>query len=296
MSSSASITILAMPKPFVGHIGIIQRNAINSWIRLAPRPEIIVYGTEAGVAEIAAEFRLVHIPDVDRNRYGTPLLRDIFAKAEARVKNDLLAYVNADIVLPHEFLLAVQKVRSSFPRFLAVGRRTNLKIDALIDFSEGWETKLRNLAAREGELESPTGIDFFVFPRGLYQHVPDLAIGRVWFDQWCIKYARKMGLPVVDLTSYVPAIHQLHEYNHVAGGRAWVYGGTEANENLVLYGERPHAYTILSATHVMGADGRVRRSFFRRELAAMQRFLWKVFVQKTHSVRKRIGLGSGTPK
>lgn len=57
-------------------------------------------------------------------------------------------------------------------------------------------------------------------------------------DQWCIKYARKKGLPVVDLTDFAAIIHQLHDYCHVAGGRQWVYGGIEADENLKYYGER----------------------------------------------------------
>lgn len=28
------LTIFATPKPFQGHVGIIQRNAIGSWVRL----------------------------------------------------------------------------------------------------------------------------------------------------------------------------------------------------------------------------------------------------------------------
>lgn len=45
------------------------------------------------------------------------------------------------------------------------------------------------------------------------------AIGRVWFDQWCIKYARKNRQPVVDLTRFAPIVHQMHDYSPVAGER-----------------------------------------------------------------------------
>ena len=38
------LAILAMPKPFHGHIGMIQRNAIQSWTHLSPRPEIFLCG------------------------------------------------------------------------------------------------------------------------------------------------------------------------------------------------------------------------------------------------------------
>src|SRR6266478_5202090 len=166
MTSSPPLTILAMPKPFRSHIGIIQRNAITSWTKLQPRPEIILFGTEEGAAECAAALGLVHIPEVARNQHGTPLLADIFAQAEKRATHDTLAYVNADIILPAEFTPGVEKARQAFPSFLAVGRRTNLNVREPIDFSNGWEAELKKRTRREGRLESYTGIDFFVFRRG----------------------------------------------------------------------------------------------------------------------------------
>jgi hypothetical protein len=293
MTGTLPLTILAMPKPFRGHIGIIQRNAITSWTKLQPRPEIILFGTEVGAAECAAELGLVHIPEVARNQHGTPLLADIFLNADRRASHDLFAYVNADIILQAEFTEAVKKVREAFPRFLAVGRRTNLEVLEPLGFNEGWEANLKERIRSQGWLENPTAIDCFVFRRGTYEQVPPLAIGRVWFDQWLIKYARKRGLPVVDLTIFAPIVHQLHDYSHVAGGKESVYGGVEADENLAHYGERRHTYTILSATHLLTREGRIRRVFFRKEIFAMQNFLWDVLVRKTHSVRKRLGLIRG---
>jgi hypothetical protein len=290
MTDPLPLTIVAMPKPFRGHIDIIQRNAITSWTKLQPRPEIILFGTEAGVEECSSDLGLVHISEVARNDHGTPLLADIFSRAEKRATSDTLAYVNADIILPSAFTRAVEKIRQSFPNFLAVGRRTNLNVRDSINFSNGWEAELKERTQREGQLESYTGIDFFVFPRGTYRDVPPLAIGRVWFDQWCIKYARENGLPVIDLTPFVPIVHQLHEYDHVPGGRQWVYAGAEANENLVFYGEKPHTYTILSATHALTKSGQIRRLFFREETVALRGVLWKVFVERTFSLRKRLGL------
>jgi hypothetical protein len=285
------LTICAVAKPFQGHIGVIQRNAMISWTKLEPKPEIILFGTEHGTAEIARELGFKHMAEVARNRHGTPLLADILAGAEKHGRGEAIAYVNADIILPREFTLGIEKVRSTFERFLAVGRRTNLEVQEALNFGRGWEEKLKKRLRKEGQLESHTGIDFFVFPRGTYEDVPPLAIGRVWFDQWCIKYARKKGLPVVDLTRFAAIAHQLHDYNHVAGGRELgTYGGVEADENLAYYGERPHAYTILSATHVMTEDGVIRRVFWQREVAAVKNLLWEVFVHRTLGVRKKLGL------
>ena len=44
----ATLTLFATPKRFQGHIDNIQRNAIASWTRLNPRPEIILFGADDG--------------------------------------------------------------------------------------------------------------------------------------------------------------------------------------------------------------------------------------------------------
>jgi len=285
------LTICTAAKPFRGHIAVIQRNAMMSWTKLEPRPEIILFGAEEGTAETARQLGLKHVAEVARNGYGTPLLADILARAEKHGSGDAFAYVNADIILTRRFTAGLEKVRQRFGKFLAVGRRTNLDVREALDFREGWEEKLSERMRGEGWLESHTGIDFFAFARGEYEDVPPLAIGRVWFDQWLVKYARKKGIAVVDLTEFAPITHQVHDYSHVAGGRELgAYGGPEAEENLRHYGEKPHTYTILSATHVMTKAGRIRRVALRREMHAVRTFLWEVFVNKTSRLRKRLGL------
>jgi hypothetical protein len=43
------ITFFTTPKPFRGHIGVIQRNAIESWKRIHPSAEVILFGDEVSV-------------------------------------------------------------------------------------------------------------------------------------------------------------------------------------------------------------------------------------------------------
>ena len=43
-SMPCGLTIFAMPKAFSGHTGMIQNNAIRSWARLDPKPEILLFG------------------------------------------------------------------------------------------------------------------------------------------------------------------------------------------------------------------------------------------------------------
>jgi hypothetical protein len=58
------ITIFSTPKAFVGHIDMIQRNAIQSWQRLHPDIEIILVGDDAGPAEVSGELGIRHIQTV----------------------------------------------------------------------------------------------------------------------------------------------------------------------------------------------------------------------------------------
>ena len=48
------LTILSTPKGFAGLFAVIQRNAIESWTRLEPRPQIILFGLVPGTDSITA--------------------------------------------------------------------------------------------------------------------------------------------------------------------------------------------------------------------------------------------------
>ncbi|UZE93498.1 MAG: hypothetical protein IB617_01545 [Candidatus Nealsonbacteria bacterium] len=127
------LTIFAIPKPFEKEFNIIQRNAIKSWILLEPRPEIILFGDEKGTADIAKEFNVKHFPKIARNEFGTPIVSDIFKKAQKIARNNILVYVNADIILMKDFIRAVEKIKDE-EKFLMVGQRWDVDIKEKINF------------------------------------------------------------------------------------------------------------------------------------------------------------------
>ncbi len=63
------LTLFSTPKPFRGHINIIQRNALESWRRLDPDAEIILFGDDEGAAEVCRELGLRHEPKVLRSEF-----------------------------------------------------------------------------------------------------------------------------------------------------------------------------------------------------------------------------------
>ena len=287
--SEPTLTILAIPKPFIGHIGIIQRNAITSWTKLRPRPEIYLFGEEEGVAEIAAELGLHHT-DIARSKFGTPMLDDLMRRGCEFARTPLVGYINSDIIVLQECLDAVVNVHKKFPKFLAVAYRANIDLTEALDFETDGETKLRQEILPAMAPGCETGIDVFFFPPKTYPDVPAFAIGRGWFDQWFIQDARRRNVPVVDLTSVARAIHQNHEYRHVPGGLQAALYGEEAQGNLALYGGVPHSSSLLDATHELLPNGAVRPVRFRRERAALRGWLWKTLIQPTAGLRTRLGL------
>jgi hypothetical protein len=284
------LTIFSIPKPFKGHIETIQRNAIQSWTLLHPRPEIILFGNEEGTAQVAAEFGLRHEPELASNEYGTPLLDDLFRRAQLSASSEWMCYVNADILLLSDFGSAVEQVTKAFSKFLCVSKRINIDILEAISFAANWEASLKALCRQSGKSGDHRAIDVFVFPIGTYRNVPDFGIGRLWFDQWLIKAAREEKFPVVDLSLVAPVLHQNHEYNHVAGGRERIWQGKEAEHNLRLYGGVKHAHTLLEATHELTANGSIRKARIRRLAFETRQLFWDLFVRRTVGVRNALKL------
>lgn len=245
------LTLFSTPKPFTGEFATIQRNALHSWTLLRPACEVVLFGDEAGIAEEAAAFGARHVAALERTSEGTPVLGGMFERVVEITRTGLLAYVNTDIVLMSDFTRAVAQVAGSFSRFLIVGQRRNLRIEAPLDFGGPWETTLRGLAS--GSDPFYPGIDYFVFPRDLWGAIPPFALGRAYWDNWLLYAARRRRAAVVDATPVVLAVHQDHAYY------AGQLHGAESKRNWELAGGARNLLTSREATHVLTPDGiRVR--------------------------------------
>jgi hypothetical protein len=257
------LTIFSVPKAFEGHIDVIQRNAIHSWLRLVPPCQIILCGNDARVEDVAARLGVDWIGGIEHNKFGTPLLNDVFLRAEAHAIHDLLCFVNADIILLSDFLSAVQAVLPAKERFLMVGQRWDVDIAVPVAFDDPvWERKLRRRTETMGSLHPPMGSDYFVYPRGAIGPLPPFAVGRPSWDNWMIYHARKRHLPVIDATQRAFVVHQNHDYGHVPGGTGTMYDGPEGERNLELLGKTDRLFsktdrlfTLAHATHRLTESG-----------------------------------------
>lgn len=199
------LTIFSTCKPFKEGLNTSnQVNAIASWTCLTD--DVILFGKEHGVAEVADELGVHHVSEVGCNEWGTPLIPAMFSEARKRAKHDVLCYVNADIILLRDFKWAVERIAVELPEFLMIGRRWNL-VGELSELAQ-----IHKVMERWGGWKKVTGgSDYFVWPKGMMDtEIPPIVVGTRRWDLWMIGSTLQRGIPVVDATKGAQVVHQWH--------------------------------------------------------------------------------------
>jgi len=231
VGNKVNFTIMTVPLAFEGNDAITQRNAIMSWTLLRPRPDIIVMCNETGVAEFAKEHGLIHIPAVRMTKYGVPSIANILELGQASSPNDVIAYVDTDVILIRDFPVVVQAVAAEFDNFMMCGYRKSDYMTHMIPFDDPkWEADLIDHLHKWGQFYTKgmgSGSDYFVFRKGLFGNdIPDFSIGKGHWDGWRMKYALDHGAELLDCSDIIFQIHQDHPW------RNWFCNAT--HDNLAL--------------------------------------------------------------
>lgn len=251
------LTIFTTAKPHEGLAAIHQRNALNSWRLLRPEPEILVIGDEPGTERLCDEVGARHITGLGTNERGIPLVSHLFELGQRHASNDVVCFINADIVLLQDAMDAVVTVAAARERFLVVARRWDLHLPEPVDFGPGWEERLRQRLDAEGRRETDLAIDWFVFRRGAFTGLPPFAIARTSYDNWLLWRAVADGCTLVDASAVTRLVHQHHDYGYAARGRVDLWAGADARAAAAMLGHWSHYFTISHATEVLTADGRL---------------------------------------
>ena len=252
------LTIFTAPKPFLDpHIATIQRNAIQSWRQLGTEVSIILHGDDPGVAEAAAEFDCIHIPDVACNEKGVPYIDDMFRRTRQVSDAPVLAIINTDIILFPDFLETARTAAASFEKFVLVGRRWDLDITEPLGFAPGWEARLRQAVRSEGKLKTPNATDYFVFSHNVLVDVPNFTIGRAGWDNWMIYHSISQPWKILDASREITVVHQNHDYSHLPSGKPH-YRHPESERNVALGGGKQNMYSQLDLKYDL-VNGRATR-------------------------------------
>jgi len=293
------ITFFTTAKPFNGHNGVIQRNALTSWKLLHPDVEVILFGDEEGAAEVCAELELRHEPHVERHESGFKYIGSIFDEAQKVARHEVLCYVNCDILLTGDFAVAVKRLSAEKREFLMVGRRWDTDIAEPVDFSNPrWPKVVRKTAFQAALQRDEWFIDYFVFRRGLFlNRIPRLVIGRVYWDNWLLWFAGHRGAALVDASPAVMAIHQNHDYGYHPQGRTGVWNDELARRNFALAGGYKHLRSMQNSTHELTLSRLRKRTIFERgwksARAGWRNRVWHPVLDRTRMVRQALGLRRG---
>lgn len=274
------ITIFSTPRPFTGEFNQIQRNAIQSWMRLDRGCQIVLVNDEESTTEaVAEEFGIELIKDFQCNEFGTPLLDHVFAQVRSRARFDVLAHVNTDILLFPDFVDTICRYveQAQGQEFLLLGRRWNLDIVENIDFErDDWSTMLLSRTKSEGFLHSLNGMDYWVFPKAASIYPPSFCVGRPGMDSWLVFHAKSHKIPVLDATGAITIIHQQHGYPMKRAAHFEI----ECDQNIELAGGRANMLSMREADWLLTASGHlVRPPIGRRSLSLLARYkVWRNFL------------------
>ncbi len=302
------ITFFTTAKPFKGNFDLIQRNALRSWQRLTPSPQILILGDEFGTDEIAKEIGATHIPLVERNEFGTPLLSSLFELGQSHAVNDLVCYSNSDLIFTDDFTFAVESVFSQLPNTLFFSQRYDISLEHPINFEDPlWQQKIRTEAINNNHPEKLQGLsDYFVFAKGALKNLPHMAIGRTAFDNWIFYQARRQKMNVVNATESVLVIHSRHDYSHHPSGWEGVWRGKEARENKTLSkGTLELDFGLKDVTHRLTPLGLIATPKLKYLLRQLQLAPWLyqilaplksfyLFLRKISNTIKKIQTGFAT--
>lgn len=292
------LTIFSTGKPFRGHCGMTQRNALHSWKLLHPDAEVVLFGDDQGAAEVCRDLGIRHEPAVRRNENGTKYLNNIFDQAYECSRHKFLCYANCDIVLGADFAAALELISKVHTRFLMIGKRWDTDINEPLNFNQrDWDNQLRSVALVKGRQRGPSWLDYFCFSRDLYyKKMPPFLIGRHGWDPWLTYFSRKCGVPLIDASSMVVAVHQNHDYAYLESGGSNECSRLEASYNWKLGDSSSwHFYSAYAATEIL-TGGRLRRNWLAwlgpiksRAIYGFDR-VWFSFLNVTRPLRHLLGL------
>lgn len=280
---TSQLKIVSTCKPFVGEDAIRQRNAIRSWVNAAGADNVVLVGDEEGVAETCATFGIANFESVERLDGRLPSLRGVL-ECPLLDESATITYVNADIILPTDFVGEIEAIAKTFTKFMIVGERWSIRLDREISDLELNNGSLAEFARREGHLPGPHWIDYFVFPNRLLGDIPPLTVSGYLWDHWLVGRALENGASVIDATNRITAIHQEHRRPDVSTAEL------RRSKNLMAIPKSTRLGTIANSTHVIGVDGRISRARSKKYLLGRALRLLTPFVRATRPIRVRLGL------
>jgi len=204
-----TITLFTIPQAFEDEYEI-QWNAIKSWTLLNPKPDIFLLGNMLGVASIANELGLYHIPNIEQNAS----ISEIAKWLDRLINNTTLVYINPSMILTESFTQTIQEIYNNQDHFFLTGQYKTIQTKDFIDFNDNhWQHQLRVMADKQDIPQRQLQNSYLVFTKQLLKQLfmSEPNIESSWEKQ-LLSTALKKCYPIIDSSSIITPFLQISKY------------------------------------------------------------------------------------
>jgi len=208
-----TITLFTIPQAFENQYDLIQYQAIKSWTLLNPKPDIFLLGNAPGVASIANELGLYHLPNIEQNAS----ISEIAKWLDRVINNTILVYINPNVILTDGFSQTIQDIYNNQEHFLLTGQYRTIQTESVIDFNDTqWQHQLRVMADKQAMPQRQLQDIYLVFTKQLLKQlfVLNPNVEYTWEQQLFYAALRKY-YPIIDgspiITPFLQTVNKFVE-------------------------------------------------------------------------------------
>ena len=207
----------------------IHRNTIRNWGLLSPDVLPVLFidlKAPSAIVDYTRKSKWHILPVPRMSESGIPILCHMFLEVQRLFNTTFYAYANSDILFDRNLTDTIHeliRLKKNLTNILIVGQRRNWKIN--------WKQNVWNLQeighyAKSAKLLSTYAQDYFISTRNGYpwSTIPDFVVGRIAYDSWLVVTALKRGIPLVDASGTITALHQTDSRWDREGSKAVVEG------------------------------------------------------------------------
>jgi len=242
--------IFSSPKPFNEVTTPVQLSAIRSWTLACPGARVFLFGDLQVVRPICEREGWLYAGSLPVTERGGEILSAMFSGMTRKYPNEMLLYLNSDILLEHTFSRSLAGLEQVPGPWLASCRRWCLP--AWEEGAKQGPELLKFLGSVEarGHFGPASALDLFLF-RGLdLVSMPPFRIGHAGWDNWMIYHACMLGIPVIDLSLTTRACHCRHDYSYARGNSSpKIRDGILEQENAWLLERENRRFHLGHASH-----------------------------------------------
>eukprot|EP00276_Gloeochaete_wittrockiana_P003736 CAMPEP_0184666052 /NCGR_PEP_ID=MMETSP0308-20130426/59860_1 /TAXON_ID=38269 /ORGANISM="Gloeochaete witrockiana, Strain SAG 46.84" /LENGTH=948 /DNA_ID=CAMNT_0027110431 /DNA_START=288 /DNA_END=3134 /DNA_ORIENTATION=+ len=195
-----------------------QMNALRSWTSVLSRQSVLVLADSRPTCKfITSELPGIRcfVHACTHPEFQLPKLDCIFISASERIQTDVVAYINADLLIFDDFPAIMERVFiRGRQEALVVAQRTDIAWTNATEFqfhTLSERQRLRSWVQANGELHSDYGADFFVFRKSLFSllRFPPLLVGTWRWDNWLLaECIVRKDMRVIDASNVLNVVHQ----------------------------------------------------------------------------------------